>query len=283
MEHLVGDVGERNEVVLTAIDLPLIDLGEERVMALENGDFGGLHNGGAQIAAATLGYPAAADLLAAVELLDVEAGGGHELASAVLILGMKHRQDLGEDRGRPDRPEPWNGLQEGLLLTHEVPQLFVELRDLVDEQVDALHNEADLQGQMLLAMGEREGVPDGRLQGLGPIASEGPAAGILHQPCQAPDVNARQLIGGGELSQHGTAGGAEQIGKVLVVFGKGQVEETDEMAFFGLDGLSALEAQPCQITYLTASQKQALSARSWSLSRRARLTRSGLHLLYEDR
>ncbi len=34
MEHLVGDVGERNEVVLTAIDLPLIDLGKQWIMMM---------------------------------------------------------------------------------------------------------------------------------------------------------------------------------------------------------------------------------------------------------
>ena len=48
-EHFLGDsinrirvrrcdMGERYEVVLAAIDLPLIDLGEERVVALEDGD-----------------------------------------------------------------------------------------------------------------------------------------------------------------------------------------------------------------------------------------------------
>ena len=127
-------MGEGNEVVLAAVDLPLIDLGEERVMAFENGDFGGLHNGSAQVTAAALGHPAAADLLAAVELLDVEASSGDKLASAVLILGMKHRQDFGEDRGRPDRPESWNGLQEGLLLTPEVPHQQTDRPEFVGDR-----------------------------------------------------------------------------------------------------------------------------------------------------
>ena len=91
-----------------------------------------LHDGGAQVAAAALRHPAAAAQVATIELLDVEAGGGHELAGAALIFGMKHGQDLGQDGRCPYGPETGNGPQEGLLLADELLQLFVELGDLVN-------------------------------------------------------------------------------------------------------------------------------------------------------
>lgn len=40
-------------------------------MTLEDGDLTGLHDGGAQVATTALGHPTTADLVAAVELLDV--------------------------------------------------------------------------------------------------------------------------------------------------------------------------------------------------------------------
>ena len=55
------------------------------------------------------------------------------------------------------------GRGKNLLLARKILQLLVELGNLLDEQVDALHDEADLQSQMLTAMAEGKGVLGGRL------------------------------------------------------------------------------------------------------------------------
>jgi hypothetical protein len=52
MEHLVGDVCERDHVVFAAILLAFVDGREERIMFAKNRNLSGLHYGRTQVAAA---------------------------------------------------------------------------------------------------------------------------------------------------------------------------------------------------------------------------------------
>jgi len=67
-------------------------------VALEDGDFRRLHHGGSQESTAPLGHLPFPRALAAVGLYDIEAGDRDELACSPLALGVKDRQDLGQDR-----------------------------------------------------------------------------------------------------------------------------------------------------------------------------------------
>jgi hypothetical protein len=73
VEPLVGDVGERDPVVLSAFALALVDALEERVVGPEEGDLGGLHDGCTQLAKAALGPLSGAGFFAAVVEAHVEA------------------------------------------------------------------------------------------------------------------------------------------------------------------------------------------------------------------
>ena len=54
VQHLVGHMSEGDEVVLAALHVTFVDLGEQGIMTLEDGDLGGPHHGGAQVPAASL-------------------------------------------------------------------------------------------------------------------------------------------------------------------------------------------------------------------------------------
>ncbi len=95
----------------------------------------------------------------------------------------------------PTRPETWDGPQKALLFGHEILQVFVELHDLLDEEVDALHDEANLQGQVPTAMSEREGGFSGGLQGLCLASSEGSPADQ-----GAPRGAVEKALGEGEVA-----------------------------------------------------------------------------------
>jgi hypothetical protein len=57
VQHLVGNVVERYEMVLAAILLSPANVGEERIMAAGDGDLGGLYDGGAQVRSVAVRAP----------------------------------------------------------------------------------------------------------------------------------------------------------------------------------------------------------------------------------
>ena len=211
VEHFVGDMAERDGVMFAAVSLAVVNGLEEWIVGKVDGDRGGLHDGGAKVFVAALGHCAFAGGLTAVVKPHVDSGGGDELFGAVLEFGMEDRKDLGEDRRGPDFSDARDGLKEFLLLGEEFGETLIELRDLFDQEVEALDDEADLQGEALDVPGQREGFFRGILETSRVVPSETASTSLFEQAGQPADIHLCEILGGEELREDFATGRPEEV------------------------------------------------------------------------
>ena len=157
MKHFMGDMAESDGMMFSSRALAFIDVQEERASFEEDRHLCSLEDCCAQVVTSAFGHLALADGFTILREADVYACCRDEFSCAVFELWMEEGQDFSEHSWCPDIAQFWDGLKKLLLVGEQFNEALVQGSHLIQEQVETLHDKADLQCQGFGVSSETEG------------------------------------------------------------------------------------------------------------------------------